>query len=68
MYSRVDLETCGTIYCYKKLHHIFQTNIDEEQWNGKFEQLFGLHFACFDCIVELQTKDCFLRQKMILNV
>ena len=59
LYPYVDLETCGTSNCYKKLHHICQTNIDEAQWNGKFEELFSLRFACFDCIVELQKKGLF---------
>jgi len=36
-----DLETCGTSNCYKKFHHSCQNNIDEAQFHGKFEDVFG---------------------------
>ena len=54
-----DLETCGTSNCYKKLHHSCQNNIDEAQFNGKFEDVFGLRYACYDCMAELMKKGLF---------
>ena len=59
LYPNNDLETCGTSNCYKKLHHFCQTNIDEAQFNGKFEDLFGLRFACYDCMAGLMKKGLF---------
>ena len=59
LYPTLTLDNCGTSNCIKKLHHICQTNIDEAQYNGNFERLFGLRFACSDCIVELQKKGLF---------
>ena len=54
-----DLETCGTSNCYKKLHHSCHHNIDEAQFNGKFEDVFGLRYACYNCMVELMKKGLF---------
>ena len=59
LYPHVDLETCGTRNYYKKLHHICQTNIDEAQWNGKFEDVCGLRFACYDCMARIMKKGLF---------
>ena len=56
VYPTLILENCGTSNCTKKLHNICQTNIDEAQYNGNFERLFGLRFSCSECIVELQKK------------
>ena len=51
-----DLETCGTSNCYKKFHHSCQNNIDEAQFHSKFEDRFGLRYACYDCMAELMKK------------
>ena len=42
--------------CTNKLHHTCQQNIDEAQYNGNFEKIFGLRFSCSECIIELQKK------------
>ena len=67
LYPTLTLDNCGTSNCIKKLHHLCQMHIDEAQYNDSFERLFGLRFACSDCIDEPQKKDCFLHQKIILN-
>ena len=54
LHPTLTLENGGTSNCIKKLHHICQVNIDEAQYNGNFERLFGLRFASSDCIIELQ--------------
>ena len=56
LYHNLTLENCGTSNCTNKLYHIYQQNIDEAQYNGQFESLFGLRFSCFEFIVELQKK------------
>ena len=56
LYPNLMLENFGTSNCTNKLHHICQQNIDEAQYNGQFESLFGLRFSCFEFIVELQKK------------
>ena len=56
LYQNLTLEHCGTSNCTNKLHHMCQQNIDEEQYNGQFESVFGLRFSCSECIVELQKK------------
>ena len=42
-----------------KLHHKCQQNIDEAEYNGEFEKVFGLQFCCSDCIIELKYKSLF---------
>ena len=65
LYPDLTLENCGTSNCTNKLHHMCQQNIDEEQYNGQFESVFGLRFSCSECIVELQKKRFvyFIRRK-----
>ena len=62
VYPNLTLENCGTSNYTKNLHHICQQNIDEAQYDGQFERLYGLRFSCSECIVELQKKDCLLHQ------
>ena len=49
--SAPSVEYCGTSNCTNKLHHIYQQNIDEAQYNGQFESVFGLRFSYSECIV-----------------
>ena len=62
VYPNLTLESCGTSNCTKNLHHICQQNIDEAQYVGQFERLYGLRFSCSEYIVELQKKYCLLYQ------
>ena len=59
MYPQLTLENYGTSSCPKKIHHICQQNIDELQYNGEFERVFGLQFCCSEYVVDLKNKSLF---------
>ena len=59
LYLTLTLQNYGTSNCTNKSHYICQQNIDEAQYNGNFERVFGLRFSCSECIVELQKKELF---------